>query len=118
MKYLILILFTFCITQVNAQTETTYVTDGGLTESTPPTGTTPADWYENLEKYWYYRYKLVNDFMKIGLKAGESIPAMSRQLGDNYNTDCRNRLYVGSDPTNALGHYLKVLAHWRGFSAG
>jgi hypothetical protein len=27
-----------------------------------PPGTIPA-WYANLEKYWFYRYRLVNDFM-------------------------------------------------------
>lgn len=30
--------------------------------------------YRNLEKYWWYRYRLVNDFMKIGMACGESIP--------------------------------------------
>ena len=32
-------------------------------------------WYRNLEKYWWYRYRLVNDFMKVGPECGESTPA-------------------------------------------
>ena len=34
--------------------------------------------YLNMEKYWWYRYRLVNDFMKIGPNCGESIPAVAR----------------------------------------
>ncbi|HRO42991.1 MAG TPA: hypothetical protein PL009_09160 [Flavipsychrobacter sp.] len=37
-----------------------------------------SGWYQNLEKYWWYRYRLVNDFMKIGSNPGESIPAGHR----------------------------------------
>lgn len=28
----------------------------------------------NLQKYWYYKTRLNNDFIKIGTKQGESIP--------------------------------------------
>lgn len=45
------------------------------------------DWYRNLEKYWWYRYRLVNDFMKVGPNCGESIPADYRKLGINTKLD-------------------------------
>ena len=34
--------------------------------------------YHNMEKYWWYRYRLVNDFMYIGDSMGMSIPAQVR----------------------------------------
>ena len=37
-------------------------------------------WYLNMEKYWWYRYRLINDFMIVGSNMGESIPANERQL--------------------------------------
>ena len=73
MKYFIMILIVFCLLHVNVQTETTYDTDGGLTNSTTLTGTTPTDWYKNMEKYWYYRYRLVNDFKQNEIKTGKRI---------------------------------------------
>ena len=35
------------------------------------------EYYRDLQKYWWYRYRLVNDFMKIGTGIGESIPAVA-----------------------------------------
>lgn len=29
---------------------------------------------QNLQKYWWYRYRLVNDFMKVGLGFGKAFP--------------------------------------------
>ena len=43
------------------------------------------DWYKNLQKYWFYRYRLVNDYMVIGTGAGESIPCQSRDWPDASN---------------------------------
>ncbi len=34
--------------------------------------------YQTTQKYWWYRYRLVNDFMKVGDNCGESIPASER----------------------------------------
>ena len=42
--------------------------------------------YRNMEKYWWYRYRLVNDFMKIGPNCGESIPAVARTYPDVYGS--------------------------------
>lgn len=67
-------------------------------------------WYRNYEKYWWYRYRLVNDFMKIGPNPGESIPAYLRHRG--YNTG--DPVVVGhltwGDATQALGHYIAITA--------
>lgn len=54
-------------------------------------------WYQNLEKYWWYRYRLLNDFMKIGDGVGESIPAAQRQrnsTGNNGYTNAANPAIV------------------------
>jgi len=55
----LLFALTFCLTVFNsiAQIPSTYL----------------PDYYKNLEKYWYYRYRLVNDFLKIGGSCGESL---------------------------------------------
>jgi hypothetical protein len=37
--------------------------------------------YYNLEKYWFYRCRLINDFMKIGPNCGEGMPFGERKNG-------------------------------------
>lgn len=94
----------------------------------------PAPWYNNLQKYWYYRYRLVNDFLFISEtnEAGSSIPAIKRLQGNavdeqpgapsgwaatptTYPTDTPwqcgscNTLSFG-DATVDLGHYIQMLA--------
>lgn len=59
-------------------------------------------WYRNLEKYWWYRYRLVNDFMKVGPDCGESIPADYRRIGSEGKLDW-------GDATQYLGHYMALL---------
>ncbi|MFH1319945.1 MAG: hypothetical protein ABII90_04740, partial [Bacteroidota bacterium] len=56
---------------------------------------------ENLKKYWYYRIRLINDFMKVGPDQGESIPAEVRQI---------NGKIKWGDATMYLGWYIGVLA--------
>ena len=60
---------------------------------------------ENLRKYWYYRYRLINDFVKIGSNRGESIPARIR-TGTKFGA---GELKWG-DATITLGEYISVLA--------
>ncbi|MBX7227793.1 MAG: T9SS type A sorting domain-containing protein [Chitinophagales bacterium] len=79
--------------------------------------TSPRPSYRNLEKYWFYRYRLVNDFMLIGDDPGMSIPAASRATNSDYRTggmfDEANTL-AWSDATIPLGHYISTLAtEWR-----
>jgi hypothetical protein len=63
---------------------------------------------QNLQKYWWYRYRLVNDFMKVGLTHGESIPGERIEEGQSTSLSAP-RLEMG-DATQKLGHYLGVLA--------
>lgn len=59
--------------------------------------------YDNHSKYWYYKTRLNNDFMKVGLLAGESI--VFNQRSGNHTAD----MNVG-DATATLGYYIGVLA--------
>ncbi len=72
--------------------------------------TTAQTPYRNVEKYWWYRYRLVNDFMKIGPECGESIPATVRWREYEYD---RNSPWDGlqwGDATQHLGNYINMLA--------
>ena len=70
--------------------------------------TTAQTWYSNMEKYWWYRYMLVNDFMLIGDECGMSIPAQKR----NYplSNDQNQYALEWQDATVELGHYIGALA--------
>ncbi|MGZ3919104.1 MAG: hypothetical protein ACXVOH_03550 [Bacteroidia bacterium] len=67
----------------------------------------------NHEKYWYYKSRLNNDFIKVGTEAGESLPFNQRaitQLGDPRNgASMQNGFQVG-DALSTLGIYIGVLA--------
>lgn len=58
----------------------------------------------NLQKYWYYRWRFQNDFIKIGDQPGHSIPIQSRK-GIQWVQDIEV-----VDGTIYLGIYLSVLA--------
>lgn len=76
------------------------------------------DWYKNLEKYWFYRYRLVNDFMLISDEAGGTIPAQKRirywsDKNDPIIPDKKktpNSLDWGQDASTDLGYYIAALA--------
>ncbi len=61
----------------------------------------------NLQKYWWYRYRLVNDFMKIGPDFGESIPIEQR---GGVNPDDGQKWLKSGDALQKLGNYLVLLA--------
>lgn len=61
---------------------------------------TPND---NLKKYWYYRERLVNDFLKPGTLQGHSLPAGSRWHQNQPQI-------LWGDETVELGWYIAVLA--------
>lgn len=66
----------------------------------------------NYNKYWYYRYRLIKDFMIVGLDQGMSIPASARNIdrkdfGPENNT---NGTLQWVDATCLLGDYIGVLA--------
>jgi len=59
--------------------------------------------FENIKKYWHYRYRLVNNFMVVGEGRGKSLPATIR---NEWNGGI---LYWGETP-KYLGWYIGVLA--------
>ncbi len=66
--------------------------------------------YFNLEKYWWYRYRLVNDFMKVGAECGESIPAQLKAYQWAGGTQPDTMRIVWGDATQSLGHYIGTVA--------
>lgn len=71
----------------------------------------------NHEKYWYYRYRLINDFVKIGASQGCSMPMNQRHLYTVFSpsdagTPSATHTSTGKwgDGTITLGHYIGVLA--------
>ncbi|HRD37822.1 MAG TPA: hypothetical protein PLC65_04255 [Bacteroidia bacterium] len=67
----------------------------------------------NLQKYWYYKTRLNNDFIKIGMNPGESIPINQRGLGQKgYPTNSSNSstgMKTG-DGISGIGLHLAALA--------
>lgn len=69
----------------------------------------------NHRKYWYYKSRLNNDFLKVGLGPGESIPCQRRgdsrsaflESNPNINNTCR---LAWGDATSYLGYYIAILA--------
>jgi hypothetical protein len=57
----------------------------------------------NLQKYWHYRFKLVNYYMVVGDGPGMSLPA------DIRNTNTSVEIRWGESPVY-LGYYMGVLA--------
>ncbi len=83
------LLWLLCLLLINsiysiAQTNVNYYVDGYTDHVTHGTPGTIDGWYVNLQKYWFYRYRLVNDFMKIGAQAGESLIAEKRIKGTMF----------------------------------
>jgi len=64
-------------------------------------------WYHNMEKYWWYRYRLVNDYLYIDPNdgPGSCIPAQHRTHPSPTYADLR-----WEDATIRLGHYIGALA--------
>lgn len=81
-------------------------------------GQTPK---ENLDKYWAYRQRFLDGFIRIGLEKGESIPIAGKsphwECNYNYFTQkdrCSNFEGLGilfwSDSAIELGNYISTLA--------
>ena len=67
----------------------------------------PRAYYKNLQKYWFYRYRLINDFMMMGTEEGMSIPCQARRWDHGA---FHNHSLDFTDATIQLGHYIQVLA--------
>lgn len=71
-------------------------------------------------KYWYYRTRLRNDFLKVGLDHGCSIPMEQRGIGYapnldqhgefNFNYEDSGENAKWGDAMGELGYYIGVLA--------
>lgn len=67
----------------------------------------------NHRKYWYYKSRLLNDFMKVGINQGDNIIFNERGLGRNngsQNFSSNIDTLKSGDGTTLLGYYLAVLA--------
>lgn len=66
----------------------------------------------NNRKYWWYKSRLNNDFLKIGTGDGESIPFMQRAMDANSYNDFPNfkTSMKSGDATSMLGYYIATLA--------
>ncbi len=58
---------------------------------------------ENLQKYWYYRFRLRNDFLIAGLGQGHSLPMSERAQKKQASG-------LWGDTQTQLGYYIGVLA--------
>lgn len=63
----------------------------------------------NHKKYWYYKSRLNNDFVKVGTGRGESLPFNQRGLTLNNYNPINVEMAVG-DATGTLGYYIALLA--------
>ncbi len=78
------------------------IATGMVAQNNPP-------WWDNFNKYWWYRYRLQNDFMLIGDCQGCSIPAERR--GPMWESQTSGDvLSFWADETSNLGYYIGVLA--------
>lgn len=73
---------------------------------------------QNLQKYWYYRERLVNDYLIIGDFHGGSIPAARRIPINNPQVEgpcvATQNILEWGDATISLGWYIGVLAtEWK-----
>lgn len=62
------------------------------------------------KRYWFYRTRLVNDFIKVGQNPGESLPLSRRTLGDINDINISQKGQIGGDAVSQLGEYVCVLA--------
>lgn len=63
----------------------------------------------NHRKYWWYKSRLNNDFVKVGLGDGESLPFNQRGFGSTSYTNSIPNFKIG-DGTSTLGLYIAQLA--------
>ena len=80
---------------------------------TPTTNPPPQVWadqaYVNQTKYWFYRNRLINEFMKIGPNAGESTPLFNL-VREDPAFEKYVLAYAGDGMIRSTGQYIGVLA--------
>lgn len=67
----------------------------------------PLKW---LRKYWFYRSRLNNDFVKVGRGQGESLVFNERGLGHTSFAPTTDVTFKMGDATSTQGYYIAVLA--------
>src|SRR5882672_874050 len=60
-------------------------------------------------RYWYYRTRLINDFMKIGKDQGDCIVICERNKNKTVNVS-QNGSQIGPDQIDVINQYIIVLA--------
>lgn len=63
-------------------------------------------------RYWYYRTRMINDFMKIGKNQGDCIVFAERNIGEDNNnmTGLELESVVGPDQIDITNQYMMALA--------
>ena len=61
-------------------------------------------------RYWYYRTRMINDFMKIGKNQGDCIMISERNLGKNIGQNIIRDSQVGPDQIDLINMYIITLA--------
>lgn len=66
----------------------------------------------NHRKYWYFKSRLINDFMKVGINPGDNMIANQRGIGVSSGTfnDPQSYYIKFGDQTSVMGYYFAVLA--------
>lgn len=64
---------------------------------------------ENHDSYWFYRYRLTNQFLRVGEQSGNSLPASIRNPHSLNHLGCESPFSHGDQGIN-FGYYLAVLA--------
>lgn len=66
--------------------------------------------YDLHNKYWYYKARFNNDFVSVGLNAGQSLPFNQRGFIDSYTYSVPSYTLKTGDCSAQLGIYVAVLA--------
>ena len=61
-------------------------------------------------RYWYYRTRLINDFMKIGKAQGNCIVLAQRNTGEDASTTPERQSTTGPDQIDITNQYIMALA--------
>jgi hypothetical protein len=60
-------------------------------------------------RYWYYRARMINDFMKIGKEQGSCIVFAERNNGEDNSPPANNESKIGPDQIDITNMYIMAL---------
>ncbi|MCC6182687.1 MAG: hypothetical protein IT237_12725 [Bacteroidia bacterium] len=61
-------------------------------------------------RYWYYRTRMINDFMKVGKNQGDCIVFAQRNRDQNSSNDFAPKSTTGPDQIDITNMYIMALA--------